>query len=108
MINGDFGLDTVGFGVSSDTNLTFPNQVIAEILDPETDPKVSNQIYLGTVGLGTQPTNFTTFTDPHPSLFTALKSANKIPSYSWSYTAGAQYRKMKLYVKSMSPNRIIH
>jgi hypothetical protein len=94
-VDGNFGLDSVGLGVTSDTNLTFPNQVIAEILEPETDPALSNQFYLGTFGLGTQPTNFTTFTDPHPSFFTALKTANSIPSYTWSYTAGAQYRKFK-------------
>lgn len=95
VVDGDFGLDSVGLGITSDANLTFLNQVIAEILEPETDPAVSNQLYLGTFGLGTQPTNFTTFTDPHPSFFTALKNANSIPSYTWSYTAGAQYREFK-------------
>lgn len=89
-VNGDFGLDGVGFGVATNPNLTFANQVIAGI--------VSDEFYLGSFGLGTQPTNFTTFADPHPSFFTALKDANSTPSYTWSYTAGAPYRKFACLV----------
>lgn len=84
-VNGDFGLDSIGFGISSNANLTFSNQVIAGI--------VTDEFFLGTFGLGTQPTNFTVFTDPHPSFFTSLQNSNSTPSYTWSYTAGAEYRK---------------
>ena len=82
--NGDFGLDEVGLGIVSNPNLTFSSQVIGGI--------VTDDFYIGYFGLGTQPTNFTNFTDPHPSFFTALKENEQSPSFTWSYTAGAKYR----------------
>lgn len=83
--NGDFGIDSEGFTVATLPNLTYPNQIIAGT--------AANNYYLGTFGLGTQPTNFTVFSDPHPSFFTSLKNNNNTPSFTWSYTAGAPYRK---------------
>ena len=83
-VNGDFGLDVVGLGIAANPNLTFSNQVIGAI--------VADDFYIGYFGLGTQPTNFTNFVDPHPSFFTALKESDNTPSYTWSYTAGAKYR----------------
>jgi hypothetical protein len=86
-VNGDFGLDSVGLGIVTNSNLTFPNQVVAGI--------VADDFYVGRFGLGTQPTNFTNFTNPHTSFFTSLKDRNNTPSYTWAYTAGARYRKFK-------------
>jgi hypothetical protein len=83
-VNGDFGLDEVGLGIAANPNLTFSNQVIGAI--------VADDFYIGYFGLGTQPTNFTNFVDPHPSFFTVLKESDNTPSYTWSYTAGAKYR----------------
>jgi hypothetical protein len=88
-VNGDFGLDVVGLGIAADTNLTFSNQVIGGI--------VADDFYIGYFGLGTQPTNFTNFTDPHSSFFSDLKESNNTPSYAWSYTAGAKYRTSKSF-----------
>jgi hypothetical protein len=84
VVGGDFGLDKVGLGIVDNPNITFADQVIGGI--------VVDDFYVGLFGLGTQPTNFTTFADPHPSFFTSLKDSNNTPSYTWSYTAGAQYR----------------
>lgn len=39
-----------------------------------------------------QPTNFTDLNNPKPSYMTLLRQQNDIPSLSYSYTAGAQYR----------------
>ena len=86
---GDYGLDKVGLGIAVNPNVTFAGQVIGTIL--------SNDSYIGLFGLGTQPTNFTDVSQPHTSFFTSLKETNNTPSYTWSYTAGAKYRKMSLY-----------
>jgi hypothetical protein len=82
-INGDFGLDKVGLGITVNPNVTFANQVIGGI--------IADEFYIGTFGLGTQPTNFTTTSNPHTSFFTSLRDSNSTPSYTWSYTAGAKY-----------------
>lgn len=50
------------------------------------------EFYLGVLGVNPQPTNFTDFNDPQPSYLNLLKKQNDIPSLSYSYTAGAQYR----------------
>jgi len=83
-INGNFGLDKVGLGIAVNPNVTFPDQVIGGI--------IANEFYIGTFGLGTQPTNFTNTSNPHTSFFTSLRDSNNTPSYTWSYTAGAKYR----------------
>ncbi|KAH8817303.1 aspartic peptidase domain-containing protein [Xylogone sp. PMI_703] len=83
-VAGEFGIDSEGFTVATLPNLTYPNQIIAGI--------AVNDFYVGTFGLGTQPTNFSTFEDTHPSFFTSLRNNNNTPSYTWSYTAGAQYQ----------------
>ena len=48
----------------------------------------------GIFGLNNQQLNFSTLGNETTDAFlTTLKNANKIPSLSWSYTAGAKYRK---------------
>ena len=47
---------------------------------------------VGTLGLNPRPTNFSSFNDRATSLLTLLYEQNKIPSLSYSYNAGAQYR----------------
>ena len=47
----------------------------------------------GIFGLNSQPVNFSSLGNhTAPSFITSLKDSNKIPSLSWSYTAGAKYR----------------
>ena len=84
--NADFGLDTVGFGLPGSTLPVLDSQVVAAFQN-------NVDYYLGLFGLAPFPTNFTTFGNPQPSFITTLKAKNLIPSISWSYTAGAKYRK---------------
>lgn len=82
---GAYGLDTVALGFSSSNGgPPLDSQVVAGI--------ETNSYYMGMFGLGPQPTNFTNFSEPHPSFLSTLKSKNLIPSLSWGYTAGAHYR----------------
>jgi hypothetical protein len=47
----------------------------------------------GIFGLNNQPVNYTAIGNfTAQSFFTNLKTQEKIPSLSWSYTAGAKYR----------------
>jgi len=56
-------------------------------------PMADSMLFSGIFGLNGQPVNFTVLGNhPSPSFFTTLKEQKKIPSLSWSYTAGAKYR----------------
>ena len=79
-----YGFDTLGFGYNSQQGPSVDNQIIAST---NTD-----HYYFGLLGVNPQPTNFTNFTHPVPSLFHTLKDNGSIPSLSYSYTAGAPYR----------------
>lgn len=43
-------------------------------------------------GLNPRPSNFSDYSDPIPSYLSNLKTGSFIPSLSWAYTAGNQYR----------------
>lgn len=82
---GTYGLDTVALG--------FGGSIGGPSLDSQVVVGIETySYYVGMFGLGPQPTNFTDFSDPHPSFLSTLKSKNLIPSLSWGYTAGASYR----------------
>ena len=81
---GDFGFDTLGVGTAGDTSDDLDGQVIAALATKDYD--------VGFLGLTDHPTNFTAFDDPRPSFLSTLKAKNKIPSLSFAYSAGAQYR----------------
>ena len=83
--NGDYGFDTVGLlsEVYGGPNLT--QQVVAGI--------ATDDFYLGQLGIGHKPSNFTTFEYPHSAYMANLAASNLIPSLSYGYTAGAKYRK---------------
>ena len=86
--NGQYGLDTVGLGLTSTQGLSLDGQVVAGIVD--------NNFQYGILGLNNQPTNFSNFNNPIPSFFQSLKNKNLTPSLSWSYTAGNQYSLKKV------------
>ncbi|CAK7212879.1 hypothetical protein SCUCBS95973_001610 [Sporothrix curviconia] len=89
----EFGLETLGTGLLSGSSggPALPNQTVAII-------GTASPFYLGILGLGTQPVNFTTLGNVSaPSYFTSLKTQGYIPSLSWSYTAGAIYRLREVY-----------
>ena len=84
--DGDYGFDSLGLGYpGSDGNTTLSHQVIASI--------ATKDFFLGNLGLTPRPVNLTSMDDPTPSYLTSLKSSNLIPSLSYGYNAGAQYRR---------------
>ena len=85
--NGDYGLDTLGFGLAASDGVSLNNMVVAAI--------ATKDFYLGNLGITDRPTNFSSFNDPHPSFLSSLKNQSKIPSLSFGYSAGAEYRKTK-------------
>jgi aspartyl protease len=83
-----FGLDNVGLGLQGPI---LSNQTVAGIATP-------SPFYLGIFGLNNQPVNFSTLGNySAPSFIQTLKDQKKIPSISWSYTAGAIYRLKQVY-----------
>lgn len=84
-INATYGLDTVALGLSNSTGgPLLTGQLVAGL--------GTNAYYMGTFGLGQQPTNLTVFDNSYPSFLATLASRSIIPSRSWGYTAGAPYR----------------
>jgi len=81
----NYGFDTVTLGWQGSGLPTVQHSTIANM--------ATFDFWLGTFGINPQPANFTTYTDPQPSFMTQLKNNNTIPSLSWGYTAGNQYRK---------------
>lgn len=86
--NGFFGYDTVALGWQGSNGPSLDQQIVAGIATPD--------FYLGTFGLDPRPTNFTNYNHPVPSYMSNLRTQNMIPSLSWGYTAGNQYRENKM------------
>ncbi|VBB81616.1 Putative protein of unknown function [Podospora comata] len=83
-----FGLEKLGLGLNGPE---FDDQTVGMIAAPE-------PFYLGIFGLSNQPMNFTSLANTSsPSFLTTLKDQKKIPSLSYSYTAGAKYRLKQVY-----------
>ncbi|KAK4151233.1 acid protease [Chaetomidium leptoderma] len=83
-----FGLEHVAIGL---TGPGFDNQTVAGIATPE-------PFYLGILGINNQPLNYSSLGNhSSPSFFTTMKEQKKIPTLSWSYTAGAKYRLKQVY-----------
>jgi hypothetical protein len=81
---GEYGFDSVGLGFDNSSGPQLEHQVVAAIS--------SQDFWLGVFGIGFQPTKFTV-SNSQPSFAQSLLSNKLIPSRSWSYTAGAKYRK---------------
>jgi len=96
---GLFGFDNLTLGWQGAGGPSLVNQSIGGI--------ASKKFYLGILGLNPRPKNFTTFNNPTPSLIQNLRSKSLIPSLSWSYTAGNQYRLFtkKLIIKMQMTDR---
>ncbi|KAI9701830.1 MAG: hypothetical protein M1836_001174 [Candelina mexicana] len=88
--NADYGLEKVGLGLDNAAGPSLDSMVVAAFQD-------NVYYYMGLFGLSPLPTNFTTFNDPQPSFLTTLRKKNLIPSLSWGYTAGAQYRLKQVF-----------
>ena len=78
-----FGNDTLGLGIQGSGGPVLQDQVIGAFTDDD--------FYLGYFGVNSEVINFTN-TESQPSYLTTLKDQNLIPSLSFGYTAGNQYR----------------
>lgn len=87
--DGEYGFDTLGLGYpgSGANATTLSHQVIASI--------ATKDFYLGNLGLTPRTVNLTDMDNPVPSYLSNLKTSNLIPSLSFGYNAGAQYRLKK-------------
>ena len=79
-----YGNDTVGLGIQGSGGPSLPNQIIGAYS--------VDDFYLGFFGLNPASTNFTPQEKGKESYMTSLKNQNLIPSLSFGYTAGNQYR----------------
>ena len=87
--NGFYGYDTVALGGGNSGGLSLPQQVVASI--------ATKSYFLGLFGLNTQSSILPGTTNNITSFVTALNQSGAVPSLSWSYTAGNQYRPGPVY-----------
>lgn len=86
-VNAQYGFDTVGLQVENSGGLNVNKSIVAGVA--ETD------FYIGVLGLGPKPSNFSTFSDPQRSFMKTLNATKRIPSLSYGYTAGAYYSQLE-------------
>ena len=81
-----YGLDDLGLGWQGGGLFTLHNQTIAGT--------TTTDFWVGLFGISPYPTNLTGFNsnDSIPTYLQTLKTTNVVPSLSWGYTGGAQYR----------------
>lgn len=80
----ELGFDDVTLGWKGAGGPTLKNQTVAGF--------ASNDSYLGFFGISPRASNFTSMANPIPSYMQNLRQNSMIPSLSWAYTAGNQYR----------------
>ncbi|TVY37037.1 hypothetical protein LSUB1_G006190, partial [Lachnellula subtilissima] len=83
--NGAYGYDNVSL---ADSLPALGDQVVGGI--------TTKDFFLGLLGVNPAATNFPYMTSPVPSYLSTLKAQNFIPSLSYAYTAGNQYRFTKV------------
>jgi hypothetical protein len=81
---GRFGLDTVGLGLQGEGGPTLDQQLMAVYY--------TRDFYYGLFGLHPKTTNLTDLNQNIPSFMSTLKAKKLIPSVSWGFTQGAEYR----------------
>ena len=84
-----WGNDTLGLGIQGSGGPTLQNQIIAAY--------ATEDFYLGIFGLNPSSTNFSQTDQGRPSYLTTLKNQSLIPSLSFGYTAGNQYRLKQVF-----------
>lgn len=85
----DAGFDTVTLGWQGSGGPSVQHSTVFNLASP--------LYWLGAFGLRPDPANFTTQNDPQPSFMQQLVNNNTIPSLSYGYTAGNQYRLGKVF-----------
>lgn len=96
-IEKNLGLSTIGYGGYETIQLgwqgsggpSIEHMPLFDIADPN--------YWDGLFGLNPLPTNFSTLNNPQPSFMRTLYNQSKIPSISYGYTAGNQYRFNQVY-----------
>lgn len=83
------GFDNVTLGWMGSGRISINNTVVTGI--------ATKDFFLGQLGLTSRPTNISDFNDQHSSPLSSLFNDEKIPSLTWSYTAGAPYRQQKAH-----------
>jgi hypothetical protein len=82
--NGRYGFDDITLGFQGGGGPSLNNQTLAGI--------ATKSFFLGLFGLAAKPSSFANSNDSIPSFIQNLKNQSNIPSQSWGYTAGNQYR----------------
>ena len=86
---GLYGYDTVVLGGQDSHGPSLAQQVVAGI--------ATKAFYLGVFGLSPNSVTLPQTNNQLPDYISALNQSNLIPSLSWSYTAGNQYRPGSVY-----------
>lgn len=86
--NALYGYDTVTLGWQGSGGPSLQHQVVAGL--------ATKEFYLGLFGINPRSSNFTNFDTKIPSFMSSLKSNSLIPSLSYAYTSGNQYRRNKV------------
>lgn len=86
--NALYGYDTVTLGWQGSGGPSLQHQVVAGL--------ATKDFYLGLFGVNPRPSNFSDFDTTFPSFMTSLKRKSLIPSVSYAYTSGNQYRLNKV------------
>jgi hypothetical protein len=87
---GLFGFDEVSLGSAADKSaLSLDHQVVAGIADLD--------YYMGYIPLGIPDSSFSSLSQSIDSFIYQLRNATKIPSLSFSYTAGAEYKPKSVF-----------
>lgn len=81
---GLYGYDTVSLGEQVTNGPSLDQQVVAGV--------ATESFFLGLIGLNPEPVTLPNTTASIPSYLSQLNQSSLIPSLSWSYTAGNQYR----------------
>ena len=82
--NAIFGFDTVTLQGPDGNGPSLNDTLVAGF--------AQDSFWIGMFGINPKPTNFSGFSNGSPSYMTSLKEQKSIPSVSFGYTAGAQYR----------------
>ncbi|CZT24802.1 uncharacterized protein RCC_10530 [Ramularia collo-cygni] len=83
------GFDTITLGWQGSGGPTVQHSTVFSL--------EAQNFWIGIFGLNPAPSNFTTFVDPQPSFMQQLVNNNTIPSLTYGYTAGNQYRLNGVY-----------
>ena len=82
--SGFVGYDVATLGWQGGTTVTNEHSIIWNMAD--------SQYWIGIFGLNPRPTNFSTFSNPQIGFMQSIFDRKAIPSLTYGYTAGNQYR----------------